>query len=221
MKRALALLLLLSSLIAAGPVTASDDTDRAVCAVCGPREGAGFEPVRATARYRGTTYAFCSLQCKVDFLKNPSEFLAPGPDVPAPGFDLPLLAGSGSLALSGFSGQVVLLDFWATYCVPCVDALPRLQALHAKNASKGFAVVGLVVDERPEMARKLLSKAGARYPQVTADQVTWAAYRINALPSLVLVGRDGKIRRRFGGEADPAIMQEEIARAIAEPRTAP
>jgi thiol-disulfide isomerase/thioredoxin len=151
----------------------------------------------------------------------PEESLAPGPDVPAPGFNLPLLSGSGSLALSGFSGQVVLLDFWATYCAPCVDALPRLEALHAKNASKGFAVVGLVVDERLEMARKLLAKAGAQYPQVTASQEIWAAYRINALPSLVLVGRDGKIRRRFGGEADPAIMEVEIAKAIAEPRTAP
>jgi thiol-disulfide isomerase/thioredoxin len=220
MKRALALTLLLLFPLSAIAAAAAADDDRAVCAVCGPREGAGFEPVRATATYRGTQYAFCSLQCKVDFLKNPAEFLAPPPQTLAPAFSLARLSGSGQVSLSDFSGKVVLLDFWATYCAPCVAALPRLQALHTGNSPKGFAVVGLIVDEKPEMALRLLEKAGATYPQLEATAETWNAYRINALPSLVLVGRDGKVKRRFGGEADAAIMEAEIAKALAEPAPA-
>ncbi|HEX6158736.1 MAG TPA: YHS domain-containing protein, partial [Thermoanaerobaculia bacterium] len=67
--------------------------DRAVCAVCGPREGSGFEPVKATATYKGKQYFFCSLECKVEFLKNPEEFLVTESGKPAPAFTLKTFDG--------------------------------------------------------------------------------------------------------------------------------
>ncbi|HYO79028.1 MAG TPA: redoxin family protein [Thermoanaerobaculia bacterium] len=206
MKRLPVVLLLLVALAAfAG--------EQAVCAVCGPREGAGFEPVKAHATHKGKQYAFCSVKCKVEFLKNPDEFLITDEGKPAPAFTLKTFDGK-PVSLDDFRGKVVLLDFWGTFCIPCVKALPELQALHAKYASRGFAVVGVTVDERATMVQKATSRAKVTYPIVQATPAVWSAYKVNALPSLVLVGRDGKIVRRYGGEADRAAMLATIEQAL-------
>ena len=204
-------LLLVALILVALPLGAED---RAVCAVCGPREGAGFEPVKATAAYKGKQYFFCSTKCKVDFLKDPNAFLITDHGKTAPAFRLKTFEGK-NVSLADFRGQVVLLDFWATYCVPCVQALPELQALHARHASRGFAVVGVTVDDRAELVRKATSRARVAYPILQATPEVWNAYKVNALPSMILVGRDGKIIKRYGGEADKRAMLAEIERAIA------
>jgi len=188
--------------------------DRAVCAVCGPREGSGFEPVKARAKYKGKDYAFCSLECKVEFLKNPDEFLITDEGKAAPAFTLKAVDGK-PVSLADFRGQVVLLDFWGTFCMPCVKALPELQAMHAKYAARGFAVVGVTVDDRLPMVVKATKAAKVTYPILQATPAVWSAYKVNALPSLVLVGRDGRIVKRYGGEADRAAMLAEIEKAIA------
>ena len=188
--------------------------DMAVCAVCGPREGAGFEPVKAHATHKGKSYAFCSLKCKVEFLKNPDEFLITDAGKPAPAWTLKTFDGK-PVSLDDFRGKVVLLDFWGTFCIPCVNALPELQALHAKYGARGFAVVGVTVDDRVAMVQKATKRAKVSYRIVQATPQVWSAYKVNALPSLVLVGRDGKIVRRFGGEADKAGMLATIEQALA------
>ena len=203
------------AVVSPSPVAfAAKSTEKMICAVCGPREGAGPEPVKATATYKGKTYAFCSTQCKVDFLKNPAEFLVTDEGKPAPAFTLKAVPAGEPVSLSDFKGKVVLADFWATYCVPCVKAMPELQALHQKYASKGFSVVGLTIDDNKTLIQRLTKKAGVAYPVILADPKTWNAYRVNTLPSLVLIGRDGRIVRRFGGEADRKAMEAEIARAL-------
>ncbi|HEY0157958.1 MAG TPA: redoxin domain-containing protein [Thermoanaerobaculia bacterium] len=209
MRPATAILLLL--FVAFAAVAAED---QAICAVCGPREGAGFEPVKAHATHKGKSYAFCSLKCKVEFLKNPDEFLVTDEGKPAPAFTLQTFDGK-NVSLDDFKGQVVLLDFWGTFCIPCVNALPELQALHAKHAARGFAVLGVTVDDRAAMVKKATSRAKVTYPIVQATPKVWSAYKVNALPSLVLVGRDGKIVKRFGGEADRKAMLATIEQAIA------
>jgi thiol-disulfide isomerase/thioredoxin len=188
--------------------------DQAVCAVCGPREGSGFEPVKATATYKGKTYSFCSTKCKIEFLKNPDEFLVTDEGKPAPAFALKTFDGR-PVTLADFQGRVVLLDFWATFCPPCVSALPELQALHSKYGPKGFAVVGVTVDDRRPLVEKATAQAKVTYPIVQSTPAVWNAYKVNALPSMVLVGRDGRIIKRYGGEADRAAMLAEIEKALA------
>lgn len=207
MKR-LALLLLLLLVVAFAALA----DDQAICAVCGPREGSGFEPVKARATHKGKEYAFCSLKCKVEFLKNPDEFLVTDEGKPAPAFTLKTYDGR-AVSLADFRGQVVLLDFWGTFCPPCLAALPKLQALHDEHVSRGFAVVGVTVDDRAALVRKATAKI--TYPIVQATPRVWSAYKVNALPSLVLVGRDGRIVKRFGGEADGAAMLAEVEKALA------
>lgn len=187
--------------------------DQAICAVCGPREGSGFEPVKARATHQGKEYAFCSLKCKVEFLKDPQAFLVTDEGKPAPAFTLKTLDGR-AVSLADYRGKVVLLDFWGTFCPPCMAALPELQALHVKHAPRGFVVLGVTVDDRPALVKKATAKL--TYPIVQATPKVWSAYKVNALPSLVLVGRDGKIARRFGGEADRAAMHAAIEKALAQ-----
>jgi peroxiredoxin len=209
-------LVLVALILIALPLAAED---RAVCAVCGPREGSGFEPVRATATYKGKQYFFCDTKCKVDFLKNPEAFLITDQGKPAPAFSLKTFDGK-TVSLADYHGRVVLLDFWATFCPPCVQALPELQALHAKNASRGFAVVGVTVDDRAALVKKATTRAKVAYPILQATPEVWNAYKVNALPSLILVGRDGNIIKRYGGEADKTAMLADIERALAAPAVA-
>lgn len=213
MKRLPIVLLVLFLVLAAFAAVAA--VDQAVCAVCGPREGSGFEPVKARATYKGKTYAFCSLECKVEFLKDPAAFLVTDEGKPAPAFTLKTFAGK-PLSLADYRGQVVLLDFWGTFCIPCVDALPELQALQAKHGARGFTVIGVTVDDRAAMVQKATTRAKVTYPIVQSTPAVWSAYKVNALPSLVLVGRDGRIVKRFGGEADRALMTATIEQAIAQ-----
>lgn len=214
--RTTAWLVLIVALIVALPLAGEE---RAICAVCGPREGSGFEPVKATATYKGKQYFFCSNQCKVEFLKNPQAFLVTDAGTPAPAFRLSTFDGK-AVSLADYRGKVVLLDFWATYCVPCVQALPELQALHAKYAARGFAVVGVTVDDRPALVEKATGRAKVAYPILKATHEVWNAYKVNALPSLILVGRDGNIIKRYGGEADKAAMLAEIENALRAPAVA-
>jgi thiol-disulfide isomerase/thioredoxin len=202
------------AVISPPPAVQAASTEKRICAVCGPREGAGPEPVRATATYKGKSYAFCSNTCKVEFLKNPNEFLVTDTGKPAPAFSVKGLSPGATVSLSDFKGKVVLADFWATYCIPCVKALPELQALQQKYGPKGFSVVGLTIDENPALISRFTKKAMVTYPIGLATSKVWNAYRVNNLPSLVLIGRDGKIIRRFGGEADKKLMEAEIAKAV-------
>jgi thiol-disulfide isomerase/thioredoxin len=203
--------LVLTALLLAAFVAVADD--QAICAVCGPREGAGFEPVKARATLRGKDYAFCSVKCKVEFLKNPDAFLVSDEGKPAPAFTLKTLDGR-PVSLADYRGRVVLLDFWGTFCPPCIAALPQLQALHERHAARGFVVIGVTVDDRPALVKKATAKV--TYPIVQATPAVWSAYKVNALPSLVLVGRDGRILKRFGGEADATLMRAEIEKALAQ-----
>lgn len=196
---------------------AAQAEDRAICAVCGPREGAGFEPVKATATYKGKTYYFCSVKCKVEFLKDPDQFLVTDTGTPAPPFSLKTFDGA-EVSLAGLRGNVILLDFWATYCAPCITALPHLQDLHAKYSGRGLAVVGLTVDDRPALVKRASTAAKVTYPLLRSTADVWNAYKVHSLPSLVLISRDGTIIRRFGGEADRTMMIAEIERALAAAR---
>ena len=206
----------LSPLAPLTSIAHSAEADLAICAVCGPREGAGLEPVKATATLKGKTYSFCSAECKIEFLRDPAAFLISDEGKPAPAFALKDLSGK-PVTSADFKGKVVLADFWATNCAPCVKALPYLQSLHAKYGPRGFAVLGLSIDEKTAPVERLVKRAKLTYPMVMANSKTWSAYRVNALPALVLIGRDGKIIRRYGEEADRKAMEKAIETALAAP----
>jgi len=121
----------------------------------------------------------------------------------APDFELSTLGG-GHERLSDRRGKdVVLIDFWATFCEPCLLALPELDALYQRERSRGFVVFAISIDEAASNSRvrNQVSKLGLSYPiLLDPDTRVVSLYNPRATaPYSVLVGRDGRILRRQEG----------------------
>ncbi|MBI5477599.1 MAG: TlpA family protein disulfide reductase [Deltaproteobacteria bacterium] len=141
---------------------------------------------------------------------------AAGAGRPAPAFSGPTLVGP-RLALADLRGQVVLLDFWATWCGPCLAEMPALRRLDETAGPRGLAVVGINIEGAA--ARRavddVVREAGLRYPTVLDEGQIRQLYGVGGLPHLVLIDREGIVRRVFQG-ATPAA---EMARAVEETLT--
>ena len=187
---------------------------KAPCAVCSVREGSGPEAVKATATYQGKEYAFCTEKCRTEFLKDPQSFLKTFTPGPAPGFSLKSLTGE-TVSLEAYKGKVVLLDFWATFCGPCVKAMPKLQKLNDQYADKGFAVLGIATDEEgAKVVAPLVSKIKVKYPILISDASAWKKYEVETLPALFLIDREGKIVKRFGGNTEHKTIEQEVVQLL-------
>ncbi len=116
----------------------------------------------------------------------------------APDFRVRTLDGK-VLSLDDFRGKFLLLDFWATWCAPCVSELPALRALReAYRGEPRFAIVSLSLDENPDALARLAKDAGLAWPQalIGPDSPIAAAYGATAMPATFLIGPDGRIVER-------------------------
>lgn len=144
---------------------------------------------------------------------------APGDQVgrPAPECRLPGLGDAPGLSLGDFTGKVVYVDFWASWCEHCAPAFRFLNALEAEFGDAGLVVVGVNVDERREAARAFLDKHPAHF-RIAWDPVGAcpAAYALAAMPSAYVVDRAGVIRAVHVGfrAGQAAARREEIRRLI-------
>lgn len=110
----------------------------------------------------------------------------------APGFHLP--AVQGSVDADSLRGRVVLLDFWASWCVPCARSFPWMSALHERRASEGLAIVAVNLDKTRDLADAFLEKHPAAFNVAFDPSGTVAkAYHVSGMPSSFLIGRDGTI----------------------------
>jgi peroxiredoxin len=113
---------------------------------------------------------------------------------PAPQFSLQSRDGD-KVALSDLKGQVVMINFWATWCGPCRQEMPHLEALHQRYSNLGFTLLGVNVEDNPEGATKFLQETSVSFPILfdPKNEVS-KLYKVVAMPSTVLVGRDGSMR---------------------------
>lgn len=112
---------------------------------------------------------------------------------PAPAFRLPRLGG-GELSLSDLRGRVVVIDFWATWCPPCIFQIPILNQIHQRYAGRGVAVLGISVDTGGvDAVRAFAEEQGIAYPVLLGDESLARAYGAPGYPSLVVVAPDGTI----------------------------
>lgn len=104
------------------------------------------------------------------------------------------------LDLSAYRGKVVVLDFWASWCVPCRRSFPWLNAMQQKYADDGLVVVGVNVDQEPESAAAFLADYPANF-QIAYDQEGRLAkqFDVQGMPSSFVIGRDGERKARHLG----------------------
>ena len=113
---------------------------------------------------------------------------------PAPGFSLPTMGGE-SLALDDLRGQVVMINFWATWCAPCRKEMPLLDQLYKRYSKLGFTLVGVNVEEDPSGAGGYLEETPVSFPILfDAQNQVSELYDVNAMPTTVLVDRQGNMR---------------------------
>lgn len=112
----------------------------------------------------------------------------------APDFTLKDLDGK-NLRLDEYRGQVVLLNFWASWCGPCRQEMPLLDKIHQRYEDAGFAVVSVNVEGEDAPARSLAKETGVTFPVlIDAEQRVSQMYDLEAMPSSVLIDRDGVVR---------------------------
>jgi len=110
------------------------------------------------------------------------------------------------LALSGFAGKPLILNFWATWCPPCIEEMPELSELHHDLSKRGLQTLGIAIDNAAKVA-EFAAKRPVSYPLAVAgmggtELVRQFGNATGALPFTVLVDRDGRIVHRILGRFD-------------------
>ena len=112
----------------------------------------------------------------------------------------PAASADEALDIAQYDGKVVVLDFWASWCVPCRRSFPWWNTMHAKYADEGLIIIGVNLDNDLQDAAKFLDEYSADFKiHYDKDKVLAKQYGVQAMPSTYILGRDGElVARHFG-----------------------
>jgi peroxiredoxin len=132
-------------------------------------------------------------------------------------FSLPTPAG-GTFKLAEHRGKVIMVNFWATWCPPCLEEMPAMDRLYRQHRDAGFVLVAVSVDADPKKVTPFVTQHKLTFPVGLDPRMDLAnAYAVRALPSSFFVGRDGSLAalaigpRAWDGDAAHSLV-EELAR---------
>ena len=124
--------------------------------------------------------------------------------------------------LEDYTGKVVLLDFWASWCSPCLQSFPWMNELQQKHGKEGLVVLAVNLDQDRKLAEAFLGKTPAKF-RVEYDSAGNVArqFEVQAMPTSLLIDRQGKVRIRHAGFKEKHRQQRErqIVQLLKEPAT--
>jgi cytochrome c biogenesis protein CcmG/thiol:disulfide interchange protein DsbE len=121
---------------------------------------------------------------------------------PAPTFTLPALDGEGSISLGDLKGKPVVLNFWASWCVPCKQEAPVLAAAHREWASKGLVFLGVDSQDTTKDGRAFEAEYGIGYRSVVDGGALMSRYGVVGFPETFFIDERGTIVAKFVGPLD-------------------
>ncbi|MBI4056243.1 MAG: TlpA family protein disulfide reductase [Elusimicrobia bacterium] len=136
----------------------------------------------------------------------------------APDFHLKTLSGQ-PFRLADLKGQVVLLDFWATWCDACTGSIPVFEKFYHRHKRGGFKVVGVNVDAVAKPVLEFVSRYRMSYPVILDPQnMVMEKYRVRALPNLFLIDRKGLVRHHWVGfdVSLETVLEDKIQKLLKE-----
>ncbi len=138
--------------------------------------------------------------------------LASGRSPAAPAFTLPRLDTDGELSLASLEGKVVVLNFWASWCLPCKEETPRLQKAWERWRGEGVVVVGIDAQDFRADAKRFMKRFGVTYPVVYDGKGSLLGrYGVTGFPETFFVSRDGRL---VGERVQGEIGDEQLERGI-------
>ncbi|MBX9609407.1 MAG: TlpA family protein disulfide reductase [Gammaproteobacteria bacterium] len=140
--------------------------------------------------------------------------------VAAPACPLAIDASDAPKALAELRGKVVYLDFWASWCGPCRQSFPFMNALQSELGDKGLAVVAVNLDEEAADAASFLTAHPAQFQVAGGDNAACAsAFQVEAMPSSYLIDRAGRVRLVHHGfrAGDAEALRAQLETLLAEP----
>jgi len=155
--------------------------------------------------------ALCSVaadRARADSIPAPVIAGSRAPDFSRGAFD------GKQITLSTYRGKVVLLDFWASWCAPCLEEMPDLINLQKQNGGK-LQVIGVSMDDGLDAAKSVTTRFSFNYPLLMGDAKFGNLYGgVLGLPEIYLIGRDGKVLKRWRGDMKPGELDQAVKAAI-------
>lgn len=134
------------------------------------------------------------------------------------------LRSEGTFDLATLRGQVVIVDFWASWCAPCRESLPFYEKLYGARAKDGLRIVGVSIDVERALAERFLQEVPTSFAMAwDANQRLAAQLALDTMPTALVVDREGVVRAVHRGfvDADRAPLEELVGKLLAEPAAAP
>jgi cytochrome c biogenesis protein CcmG/thiol:disulfide interchange protein DsbE len=135
---------------------------------------------------------------------------------PAQPFQLTLFGGE-TLTLEDLRGQVVMLDFWASWCAPCRQEAPTLARVYREYRDRGVEFVGVAIWDTEEDVQVYIRQYGVTYPNGLDPEGRMAMdYGVTGIPEKYFISRDGALVKKFIGPADEATLKQVLDELLAE-----
>ena len=145
--------------------------------------------------------------------RDPHAFNSPMIGLPAPAFTLNAVGGGAPVSLASLRGRPVVINFWATWCVPCYEEHAVLVAA-AREAGDSVQFLGVIYEDEEDRVGDFLSRQGSAYPSLMDDNgKTAMAYGIYGVPETFFVDAQGRIAAKYTGPLRPDLIAEHLARA--------